>query len=138
MALSRFVSPTNSYALPTHALLQHLPKILGQLGLSIVARSHFMSTHIPALTAHRVIAYRFMSPKHINRAIELFCTHSGSPIDWTRVFFMWRGLDENELEGWRSGKEAMDADWRGVVEVKEGGVDEGAFSILEVSAIECT
>lgn len=83
-----------------------------------------------------------MPPKAINRAIELFCTHKGSSIVWTRIFFMWRGLsDEAEaefLDGGKGEKAAMEKDWKSVVEWKEESRDPNMFGVWEVSSIECT
>ena len=134
MALNKFVTPSNSYALPMPDFMLHLTKVLDSLGLTLSARSAFLSTNFSAFSNYRHIAYRFMSPKAINRAIELWCTQS--QVHWTRIFFMWRGVSDDELPSFKGEKEANDKDWRSVVEWKPHDAD--AFSVLEVSAIECT
>ncbi|KAG8868227.1 hypothetical protein FRB97_002620, partial [Tulasnella sp. 331] len=71
MPLHKFITPSNGFALPLQAFLIHISKVLDSLGLSLRARSNFISSNYPSFAIHSYIAYRFMSPKSINRAIEL-------------------------------------------------------------------
>lgn len=141
ISLTRFITSSNSYAMPLPSFMVHLAKILDSLGLSMTARSSFLSNNFPAFSLHRNIAFRFMPPKNINRAIELWCTHT-VPITWTRIFFMWRGVSDDELassfiSAGMGEKEANEKDWKEVIEYKEEASDRELFSVLEVSAIEC-
>lgn len=131
MALNKFITPSNSFALPFPEFMLHISKVLDTLGLSLHARSAFMSANFPAFSCYKNIAYRFMPPKAINRAIELWCTQA--QVHWMRIFFMWRGVNDEELSAFPADK---DKDWRSVVEWKPS--DPEAFSVVEVSAIECT
>ena len=93
----------------------------------LIIRTHLFASHsnnYPSFSLYRNIAYRFMPPKSINRAIELYCTHhTPSSVVWTRLFFMWRGITDDELaEFVRDGKgekEAREKDWKSVVDWKE-------------------
>ncbi|KAG8984155.1 hypothetical protein FRB90_005514 [Tulasnella sp. 427] len=141
MSLTRFVTPGNSYAMPLQSFMVHIGNVLDSFGLSITARSSFLSNNFPAFSLHRNIAYRFMPPKSINRAIELWCTHT-VPITWTRIFFMWRGVSDDELASafgpaGMGEKAAYEKDWKDVIEYKDEAGDRELFSVLEVSAIEC-
>ncbi|KAG8865773.1 hypothetical protein FRB98_005283, partial [Tulasnella sp. 332] len=73
-----------------------------------------------------------MSPKSINRAIELSISRSDT-IVWTRLFFMWRGIasDEVFVRAGAGEKAAVTKDWKEVVEVKEDAEDKEALSIFE-------
>lgn len=141
MPLHKFITPSNGFALPLQAFLIHISKALDALGLSLRARSNFVSANYPSFAAHAYIAYRFMSPKSINRAIELSISRSDVGIAWTRLFFMWRGIasDEVFVRAGAGEKAAVAKDWREVVEVGKGDVDDqDALSVFEVSVIECT
>ncbi|KAG8953938.1 hypothetical protein FRC04_000922 [Tulasnella sp. 424] len=141
MSLSGFVTRSNSYAMPLASFMVHLTKVLDSFGIPMTARSSFISNNFPAFSLHRNIAFRFMPPKSINRAIELWCTHT-VPITWTRIFLMWRGVSDDELgstfiPAGMGEKEANEKDWKSVIEYKEEASDTALFSVSEISAIEC-
>ena len=87
---------------------------------------------------HKNIAYRFMSPGRLARAIDISVTHD--PCIWTRIFLMFRGLtDEDMVDFVSSGeKEALNQNWREVVGWTEASKDSSLFRVLEVSILECS
>ncbi|KAG8984071.1 hypothetical protein FRB94_007793 [Tulasnella sp. JGI-2019a] len=139
MPLHKFISPSNSFALPLLSFLVHISKVLESLGLPLDARSNFIASNHSSFARHPYIAYRFMPPKSINRAIELSINKTDS-IVWTRLFFMWRGISNDEvfLRAGSGEKAAANKDWREVVELKGDVDDKDALGVLEVSVIECT
>jgi hypothetical protein len=89
-----------------------------------------------AFSAHKNIAYRFLSPSKIAAAIDI--TVSADPCVFTRIFLIFRGLSDDEL-GLFSGvgeKEANAANWREVVGWSEDSKDPTMFRVLETSVLE--
>ena len=91
-----------------------------------------------AFSAHRNIAYRFMSPSKIAAAIDISVTVENCV--FTRLFLMFRGVTDDEL-GLFSGageKEANAMNWREVVGWSELSKDQTHFRVLETSVLEVT
>ena len=91
-----------------------------------------------AFAQHRNIAYRFLSPGRIARAIDISVT--SDPCVFTRLFLMFRGVPEDDM-GMFSGageKEANAMNWREVVGWSEDSKDPGLFRVLETSVLEVT
>jgi len=89
-----------------------------------------------AFSAHKNIAYRFLSPSKIAAAIDI--TVSADPCVFTRIFLIFRGLSDDDL-GLFSGageKEANAANWREVVGWSEDSKDPTMFRVLETSVLE--
>ncbi len=93
---------------------------------------------MPAFSAHKNIAYRFMSPGRLARAIDISVTHDACV--WTRIFLLFRGLtDEDMVDFVSSGeKEALSMNWREIIGWQEQSKDPSQFRVLEVSVLECT
>lgn len=91
-----------------------------------------------AFSAHKQIAYRFMSPGRLARAIDISVTHD--PCVWTRIFLMFRGVTDDELPDFAEAgeKEALQHNWREVVGWSPASKDPEQFRVLEVSVLECT
>ena len=93
---------------------------------------------MPAFAAHKHVAYRFMSPGRLARAIDISVTHD--PCVWTRIFLMFRGIPDDELNSFAEAgeKEALQCNWRDIVGWNEAMKDSQQFRILEVSLLECS
>lgn len=97
-----------------------------------------ISHNLAAFASHKNIAYRFMSPGRLARAIDISVTHD--PCIWTRIFLMFRGLSDDDMGDFASAgeKEANMQNWREVVGYSEASKDHEQFRVLEVSILECT
>ncbi|KAI5123339.1 hypothetical protein M0805_001764 [Coniferiporia weirii] len=132
------VAPYNSYSMSFNEFVPHITKVLEQLGLTLQARTNFINSHMTSFAAHKHIAYRFMSPGRLARAIDISVTHD--PCVWTRIFLMYRGVSDDEMPDWGAAgeKEALAQNWREVVGWSEASKDASQFRVLEVSVLECT
>lgn len=55
----------------------------------------------------------------------------------TRVFMLFRGVDESELPDWEEARERVESvDWAKVVGVREEAMDENKFRVLEWGGME--
>ena len=88
--------------------------------------------------AHKNIAYRFLSPSKICKAIDI--SISTPDVNFTRLFFMFRGLTDDELAAFDGAgeKEANTFNWREQVQWSELSKDHEQFRILETSVMELT
>ena len=91
---------------------------------------------MPAFSAHRNIAYRFMSPAKIAAAIDISVTVENCL--FTRLFLMFRGVTDEELSFFSGAgeKEANAVNWREVVGWSELSKDPTVFRVLETSVLE--
>ena len=92
-----------------------------------------------AFSAHKNIAYRFLSPAKIAAAIDISVNTENCI--FTRLFLMFRGLSDDELaanfEG-RGEKEANSVNWREHIGWSELAKDPSQFRVLETSILEVT
>ncbi|TDL24700.1 hypothetical protein BD410DRAFT_785390 [Rickenella mellea] len=130
------VNPQNSFAMPSKDFGPHIMKVLELLGLSMQARTHFMYNNIAAFSAHKYIAYRFLSPLEVAAAIDLSVTTE--PCYFSRIFLVFRGILDQEIGDFgKSGeKEASVVDWKAFTGVTEAVKDESLFRIFETSSCE--
>ncbi|KLO13547.1 hypothetical protein SCHPADRAFT_904133 [Schizopora paradoxa] len=135
---SSLVPPYNSFAMSFREFVPHITRILEQLGLSLQARTNFITNNMPAFSAHKNIAYRFMSPGRLARAIDISVTHDACV--WTRIFLLFRGLTDDDMVDFVSSgeKEALQMNWREIIGWQEQSKDPSQFRVLEVSVLECT
>lgn len=93
---------------------------------------------MPAFSAHKNIAYRFMAPGRLARAIDISVTHDACV--WTRIFLLFRGLTDDDMVDFVSSgeKEALQMNWREIIGWQEQSKDPSQFRVLEVSVLECT
>lgn len=91
-----------------------------------------------AFSAHRNIAYRFMSPSKIAAAIDISVTAENCV--FTRLFLMFRGVSDDELGNFAGAgeKEANGVNWREIVGWSELSKDPTQFRVLETSVLEVT
>lgn len=112
----------------------------------------FHSNQMSSFSTHKNIAYRFMSPSRLTRAIDV--TVTCSPCVWTRIFFMcatrfyyllfihifsrYRGVTDDELSAFAGAgeKEASAYDWKNMIGWMEQSRDKQAFRLLETSVLE--
>jgi hypothetical protein len=91
-----------------------------------------------AFSAHKNIAYRFLSPSRIAAAVDISVTVELCL--FTRLFLIFRGLNDEEVgEFDGSGeKEANAYNWREIVGWEESSKDPEQFRVLETSVLEVT
>lgn len=131
-----FVSPKNSFAMSLMDFLPHLANVLDQLGLSMQARTTFITYNMSAFSQHKNIAYRFLSPRRIAAAIDISVTAESCV--FTRLFLIFRGLSDDEMGPFINAgeKEANGMNWREVVGWTENSKDSSQFRVLETSVLE--
>ncbi|KAG9318691.1 hypothetical protein JVU11DRAFT_786 [Chiua virens] len=104
--------------------------------MSLHARTNFISHNLHAFSAHKNIAYRFLSPTKIANAIDISVT--ADPCVFTRLFLIFRGISDDDL-GLFAGageKEANSMNWRESVGWSENSKDTALFRVLETSVWE--
>ncbi|CAK5277408.1 unnamed protein product [Mycena citricolor] len=133
-----YIAPRNGYAMSFRDFVPHLMNVLDQLGMSIHARTNFINSNISAFSAHKNIAYRFLSPSRIAAAIDISVTHD--PCIFTRLFLIFRGLSDDDAGVFAGAgeKEANAVNWREVVGWSEESKDSTLFRLLETSVLEVT
>ncbi|KAI0283044.1 hypothetical protein BGY98DRAFT_952691 [Russula aff. rugulosa BPL654] len=133
---NEFVAPRNSFAMSFADFVPHLMNVMDQLGMSVHARTDFINTHIHEFSKHRNIAYRFLSPGKIAAAIDM--TLTADPCVFTRIFLIFRGIPEDDMEIFSGAgeKEANAQNWREVVGWTENSKDASLFRVLETSVLE--
>ncbi|KAJ6502532.1 hypothetical protein C8R45DRAFT_818639 [Mycena sanguinolenta] len=133
-----YIAPRNGFAMSFRDFVPHLMNVLDQLGMSLHARTNFISHNISAFSAHKNIAYRFLSPSRIAAAIDISITHD--PCIFTRLFLIFRGLTDDEVGIFAGAgeKEANTVNWREVVGWSEESKDTTLFRLLETSVLEVT
>ncbi|KAJ3869986.1 MAG: hypothetical protein NXY57DRAFT_593315 [Lentinula lateritia] len=132
------IGPRNGYAMSYRDFIPHLINVLDQLGMSLYARTNFINNNIAAFAAHKNIAYRFMSPSKIAAAVDI--TVTSEPCVFTRLFLIFRGLNDDEVGIFAGAgeKEANTVNWREVVTWSEDSKDPTMFRVLETSVLEVT
>ncbi|KAJ7905511.1 hypothetical protein B0H14DRAFT_2660571 [Mycena olivaceomarginata] len=133
-----YIAPRNGFAMSFRDFVPHLMNVLDQLGMSLHARTNFISDNISAFSAHKNIAYRFLSPSRIAAAIDISVTHD--PCIFTRLFLIFRGLSDDDVGIFAGAgeKEANAVNWREVVGWSEESKDTTMFRLLETSVLEVT
>ncbi|KAF7304916.1 hypothetical protein MKEN_01205900 [Mycena kentingensis (nom. inval.)] len=133
-----YIAPRNGFAMSFRDFVPHLMNVLDQLGMSLHARTNFINNNISAFSAHKNIAYRFLSPSRVAAAIDISVTHD--PCIFTRLFLIFRGLNDDEVGIFAGAgeKEANAANWREVVGWSEECKDPSQFRLLETSVLEVT
>lgn len=89
-------------------------------------------------SAHKNIAYRFLTPGKIAAAIDISVTTD--PCVFTRLFLIFRGLSDDDLGIFAGAgeKEANAVNWREIVGWSEDSKDPTLFRVLETSVLEVT
>lgn len=96
------------------------------------------SNNIASFSQHKNIAYRFLSPTKVAAAIDI--SVSADPCVFTRLFLIFRGLNDDEVGVFAGAgeKEANAANWREITGWTEDSKDSTLFRILETSVLEVT
>lgn len=133
---NNFIAPRNGFAMSFHDFIPHLMNVLDQLGMSMHARTAFINNNMSAFSAHKNIAYRFLSPSKIAAAVDISVT--AEPCLFTRLFLIFRGLNDEEVAEFDGAgeKEANAHNWREVVGWSEDSKDPEQFRVLETSVLE--
>jgi len=135
-----YIAPHNGYGMPTRVFIPHLMVVLDRLGLNLNARTTFVQTNMSSFLMHENIAYRFMSPGRLASAVDISIDHD--PCLWSRIFLMWRGISDEELEAFQSlgasDKEALIYNWQEHIGWSEAHDDKSRFRVIETSILEVT
>ncbi|KAF9246303.1 hypothetical protein BU15DRAFT_85076 [Melanogaster broomeanus] len=113
---NEFIAPRNGFAMSFRDFISHMMNVLDQLGMSLHARTNFINNNLHTFSAHKNIAYRFLSPTRIANAIDISVT-----------------ADPMSGE-----KEANSMNWRETVGWSENSKDPAMFRVLETSVWEIT
>ncbi|KAF8163342.1 hypothetical protein B0H34DRAFT_695070 [Crassisporium funariophilum] len=133
---NNFIAPRNGFAMSFRDFIPHLMIVLDQLGMSLHAKTAFINNNMSAFSAHKNIAYRFLSPSKIAAAIDI--TITTEPCVFTRIFLIFRGLTDDEVGIFAGAgeKEANAYNWREIVGWSEHSKDPEQFRVLETSVLE--
>lgn len=77
-----------------------------------------------------------MPPERLDAAIKL--SVSTEPVASTRIFLMWRGVSDDEMPlfGAAGEKEAVEKDWKVLLNIEEETPDSTKFRLLETGVME--
>ncbi|EUC55115.1 ubiquitin-like protein [Rhizoctonia solani AG-3 Rhs1AP] len=142
---SQVFDPASPVLLPSHSTLLSFDKVTGYiddvllaLGLHTEARTSFITYWLPNLSKHAFIALRFLSQNEYEQAAPLNITPA--PDVTTRVFMLFGGVEESQLEQWDEAVAMASKDvtvWRDIVGLDTGRVhDKSLFRVLEWGGME--
>ncbi|EUC55112.1 ubiquitin family protein, partial [Rhizoctonia solani AG-3 Rhs1AP] len=137
--------PANPVLLPSHPVPLPFDKVTGYiddallaLGLHTEARTSFITYWLPNLSKHTFIALRFLPQNEYEKAAPLNITPA--PDVTTRVFMLFRGVEEGQLEQWDEAVAMASKDvtvWRDIIGVDIERVhDKSLFRVLEWGGME--
>lgn len=147
----------NSVVMPVAIITPYLDKALAALGLHTEARTSFITLvfkiyhrlsfanpynfyryWLPSILKHQHLAFRFLPQASYEEAAPLEI--SPSPDVTTRVFMIFQGVAEEELQGWTAASCRASEDvahWREIVGVDlERTSDTNLFRVLEWGGME--
>ncbi|KAJ6461105.1 hypothetical protein C8R45DRAFT_1029194 [Mycena sanguinolenta] len=109
------LSPADSVLITVRDITPYLDKVLAGLGLHTEARTSFITYWLPSLLKHKHVALRFVPQAAYETAARLDIQPVPDVV--TRIFMLFKGIDDDTLVEWESAKpEADDAErWKGVV-----------------------
>ncbi|KAG9084866.1 hypothetical protein FS749_004893 [Ceratobasidium sp. UAMH 11750] len=132
------ITPADSVLLPFDKVTGYIDDALISLGLHSEARTSFITYWLPALQRHSYVALRFLPQNEYEAAASMSVTPI--PDVTTRVFMLFRGVKENELETWAEAhaRGARNASiWYDVVGVDLARArDASLFRVLEWGGME--
>ncbi|QRV96132.1 ubiquitin family protein [Ceratobasidium sp. AG-Ba] len=128
------ITPDNSTVLPFEKVTGYIDDVLLSLGLHTEARCSFITYWLPDLQRHKHIALRFLPQSEYEAAAPMRVTPS--PDVTTRVFMLFRGVDEPNIGAW--GDVVKDVgEWKNIVGVDVQKVtDTSIFRVLEWGGME--
>ncbi|KAJ7493848.1 hypothetical protein FB451DRAFT_1360535 [Mycena latifolia] len=133
------LSPKDAVLLPVQDITSYLDKILLALGLHTEARTSFITYWLPSFLKHAHVALRFVSQAVYETAAALEITPVPDVV--TRVFMIFKGISDNELDVWAGSKPAAGDEerWKGIVGVDiDRALDSSLFRVLEWGGMEVT
>ncbi|KAF8594412.1 ubiquitin-domain-containing protein [Ceratobasidium sp. AG-I] len=132
------LTSNNAIILPFEKITPYIDDALISLGLHTEARTSFITYWLPDLSKHKNIALRFLPQSEYEAAAPL--NVSPVPDVVTRVFMLFQGVDEDQLEHWSTARGRANEStnmWRSVVGVNvERALDAGLFRVLEWGGME--
>ncbi|QRV81715.1 ubiquitin family protein [Ceratobasidium sp. AG-Ba] len=132
------LTPADSVVLPLDKTTGYIDDALLSLGLHTEARCSFITYWLPELQRHQYIALRFLPQPDYEAAARLNITPM--PDITTRVFMLFRGVEEADLGLWAEAQEKAAQDvsfWREVVGVDLAKArNTGLFRVLEWGGME--
>ncbi|KIJ91690.1 hypothetical protein K443DRAFT_135456 [Laccaria amethystina LaAM-08-1] len=132
------LSDNDSVVISVDIVTPYLDTALKALGLHTEARTSFITYWLPEMLKHKHIALRFVPQSTYERAAPLKI--SPAPDIITRVFMLFKGVDEGLLSDWPLARDRAhrSADfWKDVVGVNyERSMDESLFRALEWGGME--
>ncbi|CUA67943.1 Ubiquitin family protein [Rhizoctonia solani] len=135
---SPVVLPENSVLLPFDKVTGYIDDTLLALGLHTEARTSFITYWLPDLSKHPFIALRFLPQHEYEKAASLDI--SPAPQVVTRVFMLFRGVEEAQIEYWTDAVAMAQKDasvWRDIVGVDIARArDNTLFRVLEWGGME--
>ncbi|KAK7452162.1 hypothetical protein VKT23_020790 [Stygiomarasmius scandens] len=119
-------------------LTSYIDKALLSLGLHVEARTSFITYWLPSFLKHQFIALRFVNQSAYERAAPLEVTPKPDVV--TRIFMIFRGLPEEDIEEWTEALDRASEDvqrWQSIVGMdKNNAMDESLFRVLEWGGME--
>ncbi|KAF8603245.1 hypothetical protein BDV93DRAFT_442837 [Ceratobasidium sp. AG-I] len=132
------LEPSNSALLPLDKVAAYIDDALLALGLHTEARTSFITYWLPSLLVHEFTALRFVPQNEYETAAPI--NISPVPDVITRVFMIFQGVNEADLERWMPAQARATHDpkiWREVVGVNvEKSADSSLFRVLEWGGME--
>ncbi|QRV96134.1 ubiquitin family protein [Ceratobasidium sp. AG-Ba] len=128
------IAPTNSVVLPLDQVTGYIDDVLLSLGLHTEARCSFITYWLPDLQRHKHIALRFLPQNQYESAAPMRVTPS--PDVTTRVFMLFRGIEESNLDLWGGAVKGV-GEWKDIVGVNvQKATDTNIFRVLEWGGME--
>ncbi|KAG8702734.1 hypothetical protein FRC09_004573 [Ceratobasidium sp. 395] len=130
------LTPMNSVLLPFEKVAGYVDDALMALGLHTEARCFFITYWLPYLQVHEHIALRFLPQTDYEAAAPM--NISPVPDVTTRVFMLFRGVKESEIDLWEQVKAAQNPGiWQDVVAVDTDLIQNSKlFRVLEWGGME--
>ncbi|KAF8309817.1 hypothetical protein DL93DRAFT_2062600 [Clavulina sp. PMI_390] len=141
--LTASLLPSNSVLITFDEVTTYIDRSLKMLDLHVEARTSFITYWLPALSAHKFIALRFVSQASYERAAQLDVTPKPDVVE--RIFMLFQGLTREAASApeWLTATERAEEDvrlWRDIVGLQgEPGTlmkDESLFRVLEWGGME--
>jgi len=132
------LSPSNAVLLAFDKVPTYMDDVLLLLGLHTEARTSFITYWLPNMSKHKRIALRFLPQSEFEGAAPL--SVSPAPDVITRVFMLFRGVNENDLEAWTLAQVKTNEGpsiWRDIVGVDvDKTTNTDLFRVLEWGGME--
>ncbi|KAF8676591.1 Ubiquitin-like protein [Rhizoctonia solani] len=129
---------SQSVLLPFDKITGYIDDVLMALGFHLEARTSFITYWLPSLSRHTYVALRFLPQEEYEKAAPLNITPAPEVI--TRVFMLFRGVEESQVEFWSdaAGMACQDVTvWRDVVGVDiEKTLNRSLYRVLEWGGME--